>query len=194
VSLWCWLGFSVCLTTQGVSIPGDRAVELLDSCNIAPRYSVNQFEGYADQGNLHIEYLLNRGLPGYVPADTAAKRRANLLRACRQLERDFNDDGKWKRSMSWTWALPIVQMISCTLMRWVGHALFSQGLSPNFGNLPLILMGRPRTVSFLLWQCPVVSLAVIITGFAYANHSWLLLLGVVITFLWASPPYRTRAI
>jgi hypothetical protein len=97
MSIRCWLGLTACLNTQGVSIPGDQAVKLLDSCRIAPRYSVKQFDHHADQGNLHIEYLLNQGLPGYVPADAAAQRRANLLRACRQFERDFNDDGKWKR-------------------------------------------------------------------------------------------------
>ena len=73
--------------------------------------------------------------------------------------------------MSWTWTLPILQMISCTFMRWVGHALFSQGMSPNLGNLPLILMGRPRLVSFLLWQCPVVSVAIVITGFVLVSEA-----------------------
>jgi hypothetical protein len=95
--------------------------------------------------------------------------------------------------MTWTWALPVIQMLSCTLMRWVGRALFAQGLSPNFGNLPLVLMGRPYLASLLLWQCPVVSIAVVVAGFLYANHPWWLLIFVAITFLWASPPYRATS-
>lgn len=78
-------------------MPGAQAVDLLDSCQIAPRYAVSEFEGYADQGNLHVDFLLSRGLPGYVPADTAAGRRTNVLKACNQLQRDFNDDSNWTR-------------------------------------------------------------------------------------------------
>jgi len=95
--------------------------------------------------------------------------------------------------MSWTAVLPIIQMLSCVLMRWVCHALFSEGPAPNFGNMPLVLMKYPRLANFLVWQCPLVSFVVVIVGFLYANHPWLLLLAVIVTFLWASPPYRVRA-
>lgn len=97
MSLRCLLGLTACLNTQGVAIPGDEVIQLLDSCQIARRYSVTQFERADDQGNLHIEFLLNQGLPGYIPADTAPQRRANVLRACEKLLKDFNDERKWTR-------------------------------------------------------------------------------------------------
>lgn len=95
MSLRCLLAFTACLNTQGVTIPGNQAVDLLDSCQVAQRYSVSQFEGHADQGNIHLEILLDHGLPGYEPANTAALRRANLLKACDVFLRDFNNDRKW---------------------------------------------------------------------------------------------------
>lgn len=110
MSLQCVFAFTACLTTQGVTIPGHQAVDLLDSCGITPRYSVAQFEGHADQGNLHIEFLLNQGLPGYKPASSAAERRSNVLKACNELQRDFNNDSKWtalaKRGPLW-WFNPL---------------------------------------------------------------------------------------
>lgn len=86
---------------------------------------------------------------------------------------------------SWTWALPIVQMASCTVMRWAGGSIFYPPPAPIF-------MGRMWLAQLLFFQGYLVSLAVVILGFLYADHPWLLLILVGVTVLWAMPPHRGR--
>jgi hypothetical protein len=87
--------------------------------------------------------------------------------------------------MEWTWILPIVQGISCTIWRWAASALF-------YPPPPPILMRRRRLTSLLVAQGPIVSVTVAVLGFLYANHPWLLLIAVIISSIWASPPHRGK--
>lgn len=86
---------------------------------------------------------------------------------------------------SWTWLLPIVQGISFSLTRWAGGSLFYPPPAPIF-------MGRMWLAQLLFVQGTMVAIVVVILGFTYANHPWWLLFAVIITGLWAHPPYRGR--
>jgi hypothetical protein len=77
---------------------------------------------------------------------------------------------------SWTWTLPIVQGLCCTVMRWAGNAIF-------YPPPPTILTAHPNLTALLYVQGFVVSITVIVLGFMYASHPWWLLLAVFITVM-----------
>ena len=87
--------------------------------------------------------------------------------------------------------LIILQIVAALSFRYLGTSLFPDGPHPNFGNLPEILR-NPLVLNTLGIGAALVSVAVAVCGFVFTDYPWWLLLFVVASFIWASPPYRNR--
>ncbi len=71
------------------------------------------------------------------------------------------------------------------LCRWAVSNVFYPPPAPIF-------MGRMWLANLLGLQGFIVPIVVVVLGFMYANHPWLMLLVVILTTLWAAPPHRGK--
>ncbi len=104
MSISCMLALTACLHTQGSTITGDHAEELLSNCQVVSRLTASDFEGGI--GSVYTEIFIDRGLD-IQPGDSPGERRNHLFHSCNTLERDFNSNGQWQPT------------VKTKLLRWV---------------------------------------------------------------------------
>lgn len=101
MNLQCLLALTACIHTQGTLIPSEKAVSLLDTCQVIKQFSVTDFEepktldDRGAWGNGTSDFLDANGLP-IKPGYTPAERMSNARNACNSLERDFNNNEMWE--------------------------------------------------------------------------------------------------
>lgn len=114
MSWMCVFALTTCINTQGQVLPSDDVMNLLDSCQVAERFTVSEYNE-SKNGAIWAELSYRDGLR-FSRADTATQLRRNVLTACKTLERDFNNDAKWipqqNRDLLW-W---VVALFVCGLV------------------------------------------------------------------------------
>jgi len=104
--LKCMLGLVACLHVNGEIVTAQTAVEILDQCEVVKMMSSSEF-GYGmdyGYGSASAELLYDKGMKFRYPHNqTPGIRKATVVKACHEFQRDFSDDSKWDNLDKWPW-------------------------------------------------------------------------------------------
>ena len=104
--LKCMLGLVACLHFNGEVVTAQTAVEIIDLCGVVNQMPISEFGGGMDygRGSASADILYDKGMKCRHQHELSNQsRKATVVKACREFQRDFNDDSKWDNIDKWPW-------------------------------------------------------------------------------------------